>query len=96
MLANQGSHEQAAILCEQEIAQGTPTSALYFLLGSIRQAEGDRDRALVCFEKTVYLDPDHEEALLALAFLARRRGDQAASENYRGRAERAYQEKHPR
>lgn len=95
-LANQGSHEQASILCERQIAQGSPTSALYFLLGLIRQADGDRVRALDCFEKTVYLEPDHEEALLALALLAERRGDLNASKNFRGRAERAYQEKHPR
>ncbi len=38
--------------------------------------------------KAVYLDPDHDEALLALALLARRKGDVAAEALYRRRADR--------
>ena len=44
-------------------------------MGMICQAAGDRGRAEDCFQKTVYLDPMHDEALLALALLAERRGD---------------------
>ena len=54
----------------------------------IRQAAGDRDRAEASFLKAVYLDAQHDEALLALALLARRRGDVAAESAYRRRAER--------
>ena len=60
----------------------------YFLLGMIRQAAGDRDRAEAHFLKAVYLDAQHDEALLALAMLARRKGDVAAEAGYRRRAER--------
>ena len=38
-------------------------------MGMIYQAAGDRRRAEDCFQKTVYLDPSHDEALLALACL---------------------------
>jgi chemotaxis protein methyltransferase WspC len=96
LLANEGRHAEAAEICEREISHARASSSVCFLLGMIRQAEGDREQAERCFEKAVYLDPAHEEALLALALLARRRGDLDASVKYRRRAERAYQEKNPR
>ena len=38
--------------------------------------------------KAIYLNPEHDEALLAMALLARRKGDMAAEAFYRRRAER--------
>ncbi len=96
LLADQGRHDEAAMLCEGVLRLGGASAAPHFLLGVIRQAAGDRDRAERSFEKAVYLDPMHEDALLALSFLAQRRGDLDAAAGYRRRAERAYQEKHPR
>jgi chemotaxis protein methyltransferase WspC len=57
-------------------------------MGMICQAAGDRRRAEDCFLKTVYLDPKHDEALLALALLAERRGDRDAAAGFRRRARR--------
>jgi chemotaxis protein methyltransferase WspC len=37
----------------------------------------------------VYLDPMHDEALLALALLAERRGDHDAASGFRRRAKRS-------
>jgi chemotaxis protein methyltransferase WspC len=91
-LAGLGRHDEATRLCEQDLNVRGPSPAAYVLLGMIRQAAGDRVRAQSCFEKAVYLDARHEEALLALALLAQRRGDLAAATNYRRRAERAFQE----
>lgn len=88
-LADEGRHQDAAEICEKLIASRGPTSAAFFLLGVIRQALGDRVQAERCFEKAVYLDPAHEEALLALSASARRRGDQTAASNYLRRAENA-------
>jgi chemotaxis protein methyltransferase WspC len=90
--ADAGQHDEAARLCDEDIRRRGPTASAYFLLGMIGQATGDRTTAESCFEKAVYLDVRHEDALLALALLAQRRGDLAASANYRRRAERAYQE----
>jgi chemotaxis protein methyltransferase WspC len=39
--------------------------------------------------RAVYLDPRHEQALLHLAFLRARRGDEAEAERLRRRATRA-------
>jgi chemotaxis protein methyltransferase WspC len=57
-------------------------------MGRICHAAGTRQRAEDCFHKTVYLDPLHDEALLALALLAERRGDDALAAGFRRRAER--------
>ena len=67
---------------------GGASARAFFLLGMIRQAAGDRDGAEAFFLKAVYLDGQDDEALLALALLARRRGDVATESVYRRRAER--------
>jgi chemotaxis protein methyltransferase WspC len=54
----------------------------------IYQSQGDRPRAEACFHKTVYLDPNHDDALLALALSAERRGEHKVAEGYRRRAAR--------
>jgi chemotaxis protein methyltransferase WspC len=88
-LANLGRHDEAIRLIDKQIRAKGPNAPAYHLMGIIFQAAGDRDRAERCFHKAVYLDPYHDEALLALALLADRRGDSAAASGYRRRAERA-------
>ena len=92
-IANRGRHAEAIVLCDQEIHRAGPSAAAFFLRAVIRQAADDRDAAQRDFEKAVYLDPLHDEALLALSLLAQRRGDQAAAAGYRRRADRAVHEK---
>jgi chemotaxis protein methyltransferase WspC len=92
-LANQGQYDRAAQLCEQSLREDGPTAQAYFLLGTIRQAAGDDNGAEPSFQKAVYLDSRHDEALLSLALIAQRRGDQASSAGYRRRARRAHQGK---
>jgi chemotaxis protein methyltransferase WspC len=88
-LANQGRFDEAVRVCERHLAQQGLSAAAYYLLGTIHQAVGDGRRAEDCFHKTVYLDPGHDEALLALALLAERRGDNRAAARFRRRAQRA-------
>jgi chemotaxis protein methyltransferase WspC len=88
VLANQGHFDEAIAACEQQLRQKGLSAPTYFLMGMICQAAGDRRRAEECFHKTVYLDPRHDEALLALALLAERRGDHDAATGFRRRAER--------
>ncbi len=87
-LANQGRHSEAIAMCERHLRQKGPGSSVYYLMGMICQSAGDRRRAEECFHKTVYLDPKHDEALLALALLAERRGDRGAAAGFRRRASR--------
>jgi chemotaxis protein methyltransferase WspC len=89
LLANQGRFDDAVAACERHLQIKGLSPPAYYLMGMICQAAGNRRRAEECFHKTVYLDPMHDEALLALALLAERRGDQDAASGLRRRAERA-------
>jgi tetratricopeptide (TPR) repeat protein len=87
-LADLGRYDEATGLVEGVIRVGGAGASAYFLLGLIAQTAGQRDRAEGHFLKAIYLDPQHDEALLALALLARRKGDIASESAYRKRAER--------
>lgn len=87
-LANQSRFLEAISLCERCIRENGISAPTYCLMGMICQAAGDRVRAEDCFRKAVYLDPNHDEALLALALLAEHRGDQNAAVGLRRRAKR--------
>jgi chemotaxis protein methyltransferase WspC len=91
--ADQGRHGQALACCEAEIRRGGPSAAALALMGVIHQAAGRRTQAESCFHKAIYLDPHHDEALLALALIAERRGDRAAASGFRRRADRALKNK---
>ena len=91
-LADQGRSEEAAKLCDALIARNGPSAEAFYLLGLVRQALRDRDEAERCFEKAVYLDGRHEEALLALARISEGRGDAKNAEILRRRAVRSRQE----
>jgi chemotaxis protein methyltransferase WspC len=88
-LADQGRHEDATRRCERVLERFGPSAPAYFLLGLLHQAAGHTGEAEACFRKAVYLDPGHDEALLALAFIAQRRGENESAAAYRRRAGRA-------
>ena len=92
VLADQGRGEEAAKLCDALIARNGPSAEAFYLLGLVRQALRDRNEAERCFEKAVYLDGRHEEALLALARISEGRGDAKNAEILRRRAVRSRQE----
>lgn len=87
-LANQQQFAAALEVCERSRQRLPPAPELFFLMGMLHQAAGDLDRAEGCFHKTLYLDATHDEALLALALLATRRGDARMAETYRQSAAR--------
>jgi len=88
-LAGGGQNAQAVALCEQALRRHGPAAPAFFLLGMIRHASGDLPGAEESLKKAVYLDPGHQDALLALALAADRRGDAASAAGYRRRADRA-------
>jgi chemotaxis protein methyltransferase WspC len=88
-LADQGRSDEAAAGCEAVLARFGPSPAVLFLLGLVRQSTDRFHEAEICFRKAIYLDPNHDEALLALALCAKRRGDSDEAAGYRRRAERA-------
>ncbi len=88
-LADLGKLEEARRVCERVIAEAGASPQAYYLLGLVDQAAGNREEAIACFNKSVYLDPRHHEALVHLALLHEERGEQAAATNFKRRAERA-------
>ena len=64
-LANRGRNADAMALCEHYLRLQGPSAAAHSLMGVIHQAAGYRRRGGECFHKAVYLDPGHDEALLA-------------------------------
>ncbi len=88
VLADQGRYLEATRLIRDHMGPGSLDARAHFLLGIIQQAAGKPAEAETELTKAVYLDPDHDEALLALALIARRRGDVAAEALYRRRADR--------
>lgn len=87
--ANAGRHGQALACLERQLRRAGPSAAAFALMGGIHQAAGRRAEAEASFGKAIYLDPHHDESLLALALLAERRGDHAAAAGFRRRADRA-------
>jgi chemotaxis protein methyltransferase WspC len=88
-LADQGELETAATLCETFMRTHGPSAPAYVLLGLIRQAAGDPQQAEHYFDRAVYLQPDHYEALIHLALFMEHRGDAAGAAVLRQRAQRA-------
>ncbi len=87
-LADEGKLEEAARRSEQYLLEHDPSARWYYLLGVIRDCEGQPAEALKLFRKAVYLDPGHAESLLQLSLLAERAGDLAGAANYKRRAKK--------
>lgn len=87
-LANQGRLNEALERCEKYLSEAPFRVQPYFLMGVIHNALGDEDQAEECFNKVVYLDPNHHEALSHLAFIMERRGQQEKALHLRQRAQR--------
>jgi len=90
-LANQGKLREAASLCATYLQENQINSEAYVLLGEIHQAEGREDKAEECYNKAIYLEPNHYEALMHLVLLKERRGDLVSSSLLRRRIQRIAQ-----
>lgn len=74
-LADQGHLAEAIQLCQEHIKQNKVSVEGYVLLGQIQQAMGNNQESLLCFQKAIYLQPNHREALTHLALLQESQGD---------------------
>ena len=88
-LADRGQLAEAAALCEAYLLSDACSASAYHLLGVVREAEGSSHLAVDLFQKAVYLDPKHYQALVHLAMHAEQRGDAKTAKAYRARAQRA-------
>lgn len=88
-LADAGRLREASTLGEFVLARQGASPRLLFLLALVAEASGHAGRAETLFRKTLYLDPQHGEALSHLALLAEKSGDLRGARAYRERAQRA-------
>lgn len=86
--ADHGDLALALALCEDCLRNYSCSAPAYYLLGMIREAEGNSILANELFHKAVYLDPKHYQALMHLAMHAEKQGDMRSGEGYRSRAQR--------
>lgn len=90
--ADEGALDEASELCRLCLQTDPLHIKAFFLLGIIAQAQGDLGTAEKHFRKALFLDANHQEALLNLTFILESRGEQAAADNLRRRLRRAQKE----
>ena len=74
-LADCGNITEAISQCQLYLQTHSTSAEAYLLLGQLYQAQKLESRAEECFQKAVYLDPKHFQALLHLVLLKEQQGD---------------------
>lgn len=87
-LADAGRLREAETLCEAFLDRGAPCSQALYLLGLVRDAQGDGPGAEAFYRKALYLDPRHYEALVQLSLVRKRAGDEMEAKLLQERAGR--------
>lgn len=90
-MADQGNLEEALKLCAAVLTENATHVQAHFLMGLIYQALKDETQAETSFNKTIYLDPNHHEALYYLALIMEDRGQHDRAQQLRQRIHRIYQ-----
>ena len=87
-LADAGRLQEAAAWCNVDLAEQGPSAETYYLLGLVCDAAGDREQAGACYQKAIYLQPEHVEALTHLALMKEGQGDSGGAARLHERARR--------
>lgn len=87
-LADGGDYPSARKKCEELIFREPTNRELLCLMGVIDHATGLIDEAENNFLKVLYLEPNHEEALVHISLLYDEKGDSSRSKIYRERLKR--------
>ena len=87
-LADHGKLLDARELCEIFLNENPVHVEAHFLMGLISEALHDAERAEAFFNRAIYLNPEHAQALNHMAFIELQRGNKAGAERLRQRAQR--------
>jgi chemotaxis protein methyltransferase WspC len=87
-LADQGQLQEALRACENCLQTKPDYAPANFLLGVVYQALNQDSQAETYFNKTLYLEPNHVDALNHLAFLVEKRGHSEQAARLRQRLQR--------
>jgi len=88
-LADAGCLDAARTQCEAALQLQGSSARAHYLLGLICDAAGKAGEAEAFYRKTLYLEPDHYEALSQLALLAGKSGNAKAAAQLQQRAQRS-------
>jgi len=89
-LADKGSLSSALELCQNLLKDHPIHVQAHFLMGLIYEALDRAEKAEESFNKAIYLDPNHSEALNHLSYLVENRGDRSQAAHLRERAQRVF------
>jgi chemotaxis protein methyltransferase WspC len=89
-LADRGRLPEAAALATAQLASAPVDTEALTLLGVVRAAQGRDDEAAEHLRRVLSLAPHHEEALLHLALVLERAGDQVGAARLRARAKSSH------
>ena len=92
-LADAGRLAAAARTLDACLQRQPDCADAHALRGELHLATDELEAALPCLQKALCLQPAHRAALASMIALARRRGDLAEVDNWRGRLERAQAER---
>ncbi|MCI0507918.1 MAG: hypothetical protein L0Z73_17670, partial [Gammaproteobacteria bacterium] len=87
-LANQRKYAEAIEACITFLKQNPDSADGYYLLGLIRDLNGEAKEADSMLRKAIYLNPNNEQALLLAGLLAQKRGDIEVALSFKRRAKR--------
>jgi chemotaxis protein methyltransferase WspC len=87
-LGDEGRTEEAILACREYVRRVPDSADAYFLLGVLCGALGQDDAATTAFRRALYLEPDHQAALLHLALAHDAGGDVTSAARLRARASR--------
>ena len=87
-LANEGRYEEAKILCDAFLEHHSDSADGHYLLGLIKNIQGDQKGAESLLKKAIYLNPNHEQALVLSCLIAEQKGDVESVESFKRRIER--------
>jgi len=89
--ANEGELIQAEFLCRDYLNRNDTSAQGYYLLALIYEAQGRSELVENLYRKTIYLDPEHYEALIHLAQHAIENQEMEIAARLRGRARRVFE-----
>lgn len=88
--ADAGRLAEARERCQAALRLAPGRAETYYLLGLVNECAGHADAAERDWRRCLYLDPDHYDALCALALLCERDGDASRGAGLRERAARVF------
>ncbi|MFO2463798.1 chemotaxis protein CheR [Pseudomonas sp. 15FMM2] len=88
-LANEGKSLEARAACERYLQSHPPSAQVFYWLGLLSDVAGSPLEAQSFYRKALYLEPQHQQALMHLATLLESQGDTAGARRLQARAARS-------